>query len=120
MEKRNCPECGEIIKGRIDKKFCSDMCRNAFNNKVNSDTTNYVRNINNILRKNRRVLEETLGEADKITVAKQKLMDKGFNFTYYTNPSVTSNNHTYLFCYEFGYLPLEQNRILIVKKKAES
>ncbi|MEO6304578.1 MAG: hypothetical protein ABIP51_15570 [Bacteroidia bacterium] len=120
MEKRTCPECGEIIKGRVDKKFCSDMCRNAFNNKVNSDTTNYVRNVNNILRKNRRILEESLPETDKITLPKQKLIDKGFNFKYYTNQLVTKNNHTYIYCYEFGYLPLEQNMILVVKKKAES
>jgi hypothetical protein len=119
MEKRTCPECGEVIKGRIDKKFCSDMCRNAFNNKQNSDTNNYVRNINNSLRKNRRILEETL-QGEKTTISKQKLIDKGFNFSFYTNQVVTKNNHTYTFCYEFGYLPLEdKNLILIVKRKAE-
>jgi len=119
MEKRTCPECGEVIKGRIDKKFCSDMCRNAFNNKQNSDTNNYVRNINNSLRKNRRILEDTL-QGEKTTISKQKLVDKGFNFSFYTNQVVTKNNHTYTFCYEFGYLPLEdKNLILIVKRKAE-
>jgi hypothetical protein len=119
MEKRTCPECGEVIKGRIDKKFCSDMCRNSFNNKQNSDTNNYVRNINNSLRKNRRILEETL-QGEKITVAKQKLVDKGFNFNFYTNQVITKNNHTYTFCYEFGYLPIEdKDLILIVKRKAD-
>jgi hypothetical protein len=119
MEKRTCPECGEIIKGRIDKKFCSDMCRNAFNNKQNSDTNNYVRNINNALRKNRRILEESL-QGEKTTLSKQKLVDKGFNFSFYTNQVVTKNNHTYTFCYEYGYLPLEdKNLILIVKRKGE-
>lgn len=119
MEKRTCPECGEVIKGRIDKKFCSDMCRNAFNNKQNSDTNNYVRNINNSLRKNRRILEESL-QGEKTTISKQKLVDKGFNFSFYTNQVVTKNNHTYTFCYEFGYLPLEdKNLILIVKRKGE-
>jgi hypothetical protein len=118
MEKRLCPECGEPITGRIDKKFCSDLCRNAFNNKVNSDSTNYVRNINNILRKNRRILEDLL-QGDKITLPKQKLIDKGFNFKYITNQSLTKNNHTYLFCYEFGFLPLENDLILIVKKKVD-
>lgn len=118
MEKRLCPECGEPITGRIDKKFCSDLCRNAFNNKVNSDSTNYVRNINNILRKNRRILEALL-QGDKTTLPKQKLIDKGFNFKYITNQSLTKNNHTYFFCYEFGFLPLENDLILIVKKKVE-
>jgi hypothetical protein len=118
MEKRVCPECGDVIKGRIDKKFCSDMCRNAFNNKINSDSTNYVRNINNALRKNRRILEESL-KGEKTTLPKQKLIDKGFSFKYYTNQTVTKNNHTYLFCYEYGYLPLDNDLILIVKRKTE-
>ena len=108
MEKRACPECGELIKGRIDKKFCSDLCRNSFNNKINSD-----------LRKNRRILEENL-QGDTTKISKQKLVDKGFNFTYYTNQTTTKNNHTYIYCYEFGYLPLENNMILIVKKKSEN
>ncbi|MCU0360780.1 MAG: hypothetical protein MUF75_08695 [Bacteroidia bacterium] len=118
MEKRLCPECGETIAGRIDKKFCSDLCRNAFNNKVNSDSTNYIRNINNILRKNRRILE-TLLQGEKTTLPKQKLIDKGFNFKYITNQSITKNNHTYFFCYEYGFLPLENELILIVKKKVD-
>lgn len=94
------------------------MCRNAFNNKVNSDTTNYVRNINHILKKNRRILEELL-QGDKTTVPKQKLIDKGFNFKYITNQSITKNHHSYFFCYEYGFLVLENEMILIVKKKVD-
>lgn len=118
MDKRKCEECGEVINGRVDKKFCSDLCRNAFNNKLNSDSNNFVRNINNILRKNRRILEELL-QGEKITLPKQKLVDKGFNFSYHTNTNTTKTNNTYRFCYEYGYLPLEHDIILIVKKKQE-
>src|ERR1051325_10509811 len=103
---KSCPECGEKLSGRSDKKFCSDMCRNAYNNKINSDSNNYVRNVNNILRRNRRILEESL-PGEKISVVKQKLLDKGFNFKYFTHQRVTRNNHTYVFCYEYGYLPIE-------------
>jgi hypothetical protein len=117
-EIRKCEECGDVIKGRIDKKFCSDLCRNSFNNKLNSDSNNYVRNINNTLRKNRRILEELLqGETTKL--AKQKLIDKGFNFSFYTNQNITRNHHTYIFCYEFGYMFLENEMVLIVKRKNE-
>ena len=45
---RKCPECGDKIIGRVDKKFCSDQCRNTYNNRLNSDASNTVRNINNI------------------------------------------------------------------------
>lgn len=119
MEARSCPECGETIKGRADKRFCSDMCRNAFNNKQNSDSNNYVRNLNNILRKNRRILEEVL-VGEKTTVAKQKLVDKGFNFGFNTHRHTTINKHVYTFCYEYGYLPLnEKDLILVIKRKVD-
>ena len=49
MEKL-CPECGTKIVGRIDKKFCSDACRNSYNNKFNKDSKNLIRNTNNRLR----------------------------------------------------------------------
>jgi predicted nucleic acid-binding Zn ribbon protein len=118
-EERTCPECGTPIRGRIDKKFCSDLCRNAFNNKVNSDSNNYVRNINNLLRKNRRVLEESL-KGDKTTIPKQRLVAKGFDFHYHTHQVTYRNEHTYTFCYEYGYLPLDRDMILIVKKSERS
>lgn len=115
MEKKACLECGEKITGRADKKFCSDLCRNAYNNKLNSDTNNYVRNVNNILRRNRRVLEELLPK-DTATVSMQKLTDKGFNFNYHTNSITTKKGDQYFFCYEYGYLALEHHMYLLVKR----
>jgi len=53
--KKKCAECGDEFIGRADKKFCSDQCRSAFNNKLNSDHSQFMRNVNNILRKNRRI-----------------------------------------------------------------
>jgi hypothetical protein len=47
------------------------------------------------------------------------LLDKGFNFNFYTNQIITRNNHTYTYCYEYGYLPLENNMMLIVKKRQD-
>ena len=117
MEKKTCIECGEAFNGRADKKFCSDMCRNAHNNKLNSDSNNYVRNINNILRKNRRIIVELLPE-ETAKVSHQKLIETGFNFNFYTNTTITKSSKTYIFCYEYGYLPIEGNFYLLVKRKA--
>ena len=115
MEKK-CPECGEPIKGRADKKFCSDMCRNSFNNKLNSDTNNYVRNVNNILRKNRRILEELIPQ-ETAKASKAKLSQKGFDFSFYTNVYTTKKGVKYYFCYEYGYLPIEGDYYFLVKRK---
>jgi hypothetical protein len=116
MKKNHCLECGETIVGRADKKFCDDNCRNNYNNKLNSDGNNLVRNINNILRKNRRILKELLKKEEFLKLSKQKLTDMQFNFKYFTHIHHTKNNTTYFYCYEYGYLMLEHDMILIVKK----
>jgi predicted nucleic acid-binding Zn ribbon protein len=115
-EEKVCLECGEKIKGRADKKFCSDQCRISYNNKLNSDETNYVRNVNNILRKNRRILID-LNPKGKTQVNRNKLNDKGFDFTYYTNTYTTKEGGLYRFCYEQGYLEIEKDRFLLVTRE---
>jgi len=116
MEKRLCPECEFEIIGRIDKKFCSDQCRNTFNNRLKQDANNYIRNINNILRKNRRILSE-LNPKGKSKVTRYKLIEKGFNFDYYTNTYSTKTGKTYYYCYEYGYLPIEEDHFFLVMKQ---
>jgi hypothetical protein len=116
IEEKTCLECGDKIKGRADKKFCSDQCRIAFNNKLNSDETNYIRNVNNILRKNRRILM-ALNTTGKTRVSREKLNEKGFDFTYFTSQYETKEGSLYCFCYEQGYLELENNYFLLVVKK---
>jgi hypothetical protein len=54
------PALRQSFKGRADKKFCDDYCRTNYNNQLKSCENNYVRNINNALGKNRRILEELL------------------------------------------------------------
>lgn len=115
-EEKTCLECGEKIKGRADKKFCSDQCRISYNNKLNSDETNYVRNVNNILRKNRRILME-LNTTGKTHVARTKLSEKGFDFGYYTGTYTTKEGALYKYCYEQGYLEVERDRFLLVVRK---
>ena len=57
-ETKTCLQCGKTLRGRADKKFCDDYCRNNYNNQLKANTNNYVRNINNALGKNRRILEK--------------------------------------------------------------
>lgn len=116
---RLCMACNKALKGRLDKKFCDDYCRNSFNNQLNSDQNNYVRNVNNILRKNRRLLADLLpggGELKKIS--REKLAGSGFSFKYHTHQYQNQKGQVYFFSYEYGYLPLEGGEwILVVKRK---
>ena len=112
MNNRACPQCGEIIYGRSDKKFCDDGCRNLHINKLNSDTTNYVRNVNNTLRKNRRILEQLVAE-NATKIPWQALALGGFNFSYCTHVKTTKEGKTYYYCYEYGYERLRGQCVLI-------
>jgi hypothetical protein len=114
-EPKICAECGSKMTGRVDKKFCSDQCRVSFNNRLNSNETNYVRNVSNILRKNRRILTE-LNITGKSRVSGSKLKEKGFDFQYFTNLYKTKDGATYFYCYEQGYLPIENDFYLLVVK----
>lgn len=112
---KTCLECGDKIVGREDKKFCSDGCRNAFNNKINKDSTNFMRNVNNKLRKNYRILSE-LNVEGKSKATRTKLQSKGFDFEYFTNVLQTKTGNTYYFLYDQGYLALDNDFFMLVKK----
>ena len=117
--KKLCLTCSKPIKGRTDKKFCDDYCRNNYNNQLKSNTINLVRNINNALGKNRRILENFFGKEDMIKTTKDKLLEKGFQFKYITSTYTNKKGNVYFFCYDLGYLPLENDWYLLVKRKEE-
>jgi predicted nucleic acid-binding Zn ribbon protein len=113
---KTCLECGDKIVGREDKKFCSDGCRNAYNNKINKDSTNFMRNVNNKLRKNYRILT-TLNVDGKSKTTRAKLLSKGFDFEFFTNILQTKTGNTYHFLYDQGYLSLDNDYFMLVKKE---
>ena len=110
-----CLECQEPIKGRIDKKFCSDYCRNTYNNSVAKDSKNLIRNINNRLKRNYKILSE-LNVSGKTKSSRAKLYDKGFDFQLFTSIYQTKTGNTYFYVYDEGYLALE-NDVKKLKRK---
>lgn len=113
----NCLECGEKIIGRSDKKFCNDGCRNAYNNQHNKDSSNLMRNVNNSLRKNYRVLSEQKYIDGKAKTTRSKLTAEGFIFENFTSLKVYKNGAEYRFLYDIGYKFLEEDWILLVRKE---
>ncbi len=116
METKQCLECGEKIVGRIDKKFCTDYCRNSYNNKVNKESKNLIRNTNNRLRKNYKVLSE-LNTTGKTKVTRTKLFDQGFDFNFFTSIYKTKTGNVYFYVYDQGYLALENDYFLLIKRE---
>jgi len=86
-----------------------DLCRNNYNNQTQYSSYNLVRNINNSSAATG-VIEELIHQANKTT--RDKMLVKGFDFEYFTRlyQPRTANYH---FCYEYGYLPLDGDEILL-------
>ena len=103
--KKFCLDCGSSLKGRSDKKFCTDLCRNNYHNRRNQSTNNYVRRINYALRKNRRILEQ-FSEMGQDRITKNILVREGFDFNYVTRVVRKGNSALHYFCYDQGYREL--------------
>jgi len=113
-----CLSCHKPVKGRSDKKFCNDYCRNNYNNNLKASTNNLVRNINNTLGKNRRILESLMKhDEEMVKTTKEKLLQKGFQFKFFTHTYTNKKGTVYFFCYDLGYLPLDHDWYLLVKRK---
>ncbi|MCX8019811.1 MAG: hypothetical protein N2747_04885 [Chitinophagaceae bacterium] len=122
IAQRLCLSCGAALRGRIDKKFCNDYCRNNYNNQMKSNESRHplVRNINNALLKNRKILAGLLPDSeDNCKVSKEKMQQSGFLFKYITHFYTTKTGKTYYFCYDYGYLPLDNDWYLLVRKRED-
>ena len=118
MSARKCLECGATLHGRSDQKFCSDYCRNTYNNKLDVDTKNLIRNTNNRLRKNYKVLTE-LNKTGKTKVTRLRLYDRNFDFNFFTSIYTTKAGKIYYYVYDQGYLELENDYYLLIKKNLD-
>ncbi|WP_299756936.1 hypothetical protein [uncultured Pontibacter sp.] len=103
------------MTGRLDKRFCSNQCRaNAHNaNRRQNSGEQLILNINSILRRNRTILRQA-SPLGKTTTYRQVLEIAGLDFRYFTHTYRTKGGNTYHFCYDYGYLLLEDEKVLIV------
>lgn len=113
---RVCLDCREIVKGRSDKKFCDDQCRSNYNNRLKAEDNSFMRQVNTILKKNHSILQK-LNPEGKQKVNRDKLLKQGFDFNFHTHIYQTQKGGTYHFCYEQGYLVLNEQEILLVKRE---
>ncbi len=113
---RLCLDCNALLNGRADKKFCDDQCRTNYNNHLRTEDYTFLNEVNRTLKKNRSILKEVNPEG-KLKVKRELLVRKGFNFNFHTHLLPTQKGSTYIFCYEYGYLPLENEELLLVRRE---
>ena len=111
---RHCAECGERLMGRADKKFCNDQCRTSWHNKLSIH--NYqMKTINNILRKNRKILADLAAEGNT-QIKSIALTRLGFDFGHFTSVRKSRGGSTAHFCYDLGYVPVS-NGVYLLKTR---
>ena len=117
MDKKLCLNCNLPLAGRTDKKFCDDACRSSYHSRNSNAGLDYVRQINQCLKRNRKILL-ALSPEGKAKVSRKELLAQGFDFQCFTSIYKTEKQACYYFCYEMGYLLLEHDYVLLVRKKS--
>src|ERR1700743_2468050 len=102
-----CEDCGKDIKGRSDKRFCDDTCRNNFNRKkrqaeqapIDDEALEIIRTI----KRNYQLIKSKDLAADIIiSQPVEGLFKKGFNANYFTSTRKV-DGELYRFCFECGF-----------------
>ena len=114
-QKKYCPECEDVIRGRIDKKFCSDACRSLYHNRQNAVRSATLKWIDKRLKRNRTILEKLHDRCNpKYGVPLKQVEHMGFTFDFYTHKE-TLEKKEYVFCYEYGYKMHSDKYIEVIK-----
>jgi hypothetical protein len=119
MIERKCPICGDVIIGRVDKKYCGDQCRATANKGKRSSWEGAILDTNRNLRKNRTILK-TLCPHGKAVVRKEVLDAMQFDYGLFTDIYLTRQKQIYYYCYDFGFMPILEKgiqKVLIVTKR---
>ncbi|UXX79478.1 hypothetical protein N7E81_19205 [Reichenbachiella carrageenanivorans] len=106
MENQHCKCCGAALTGRWDKQYCDDHCRSTYHNQHKRKHERVIAAVNRQLRKNRNILKQFCPEG-KATVRRERLLDLGFSFQYFSS-IYREGTVPYYFSYEYGFAPIMQ------------
>ncbi len=116
MITKKCLVCKTKFIGRSDKKYCSDQCRNVYNNRINAALSKDIRKTNRILRVNRDILNKYhLIGMEQVSLF--SLISEGFILTYFTNMYKDSEGKEIYFCYDMGYQLSDNETVQVLEKK---
>lgn len=125
LQTNKCLQCGEVLHGRVDKKFCGDQCRATYNNRMKRKHEAFILSTNKTLRRNRTILR-SLCPLGKATVRREALEEMGFDFSKFTS-LYKMKELTYYLSYEYGFAPIVERsisegryvqKVLIIQKQS--
>jgi predicted nucleic acid-binding Zn ribbon protein len=101
MPLQRCKVCGKAFAGRTDKRFCSERCKNIFNNSRYSNERKVLRSFNSALAVNYFLLKQVALEGHTECL-KSVLLRKGFK------PNCFSSERLFFFrrwyrCFDLYY-----------------
>lgn len=109
-----CLHCGRTITyGRTDRKFCSDSCKNTYNNFLRKVHCTYKTRIDKAIARNYTILNNLVKlKVDQITMAEAQAM--GFNPCFVTSHSKESGHSLYT-CYDISFR-ISESRIFNIRR----
>ncbi len=113
---KKCIVCQKSLVGREGKRFCSDACRIDHHNQLKRTGTQFVRLINDRLRRNHKILCEFNCEGITKT-NRASLVIRGFDFNIVTMIESKSSGEKYFYIYDQGYCKYDKDHYLLVKKE---
>lgn len=98
----HCLECGEVIWGRPDKKFCNSDCRNAWHSHLRSLARQMHSNTISVLNNNYAILSGML-QMKKSSCPVGSLKAMGFNPELVTHKGEKVGRHIEYRCFDLAY-----------------
>lgn len=107
-----CKVCNKKMTGRIDKKFCSSICRDYYHNELKIIRRNQTKHIIHILQHNFSILQTI--QPIPIQMNAVVLLQQGFNFTYCTHWITLPDGQIYLGCFDYAWRFTSQQEVHII------
>lgn len=114
VARKKCLECKTEIIGRSDKIFCSDYCRASNHNRKNHRKIKLVREINQILSINRKILSDFHKRKIEL-VSKDDLIAAGYRFKFQTGWYENEKGLKISKCYDFAFEKISPDSYKIYK-----
>lgn len=106
---KECLNCSKPFnEGRSDKRFCNDLCRTDFNNKLNAVKNKEFNEIIQILKKNRNIMLNLIRSSNNPRYPKERLVKLGFNFYYFTE-RLQYGDGVFFACFDIVYTKVNKD-----------